>query len=485
MNLVVVSNRITCARPDEPIEGGLAAALLPVVKASGAMWAGFAAQSECRRPEPGIEIEALGEGALVRIEPPAAHYRGYYDGFANSGLWPVLHCRPDLICTNGEDYRAYRAVNACIAKALLRFCQADTIFWIHDYHFLALAEELRSLGVDRPIGFFLHTPFPSRKVFATLPHHRDLVQAMASYDLIGFQTDDDRDNFADYLHRELGFLSHGDSVRADRRVIRLGTFPIGIDVEAFGGQAIQAAGRPEMARLRASLQGSALAIGVDRLDYSKGLAHRFRAFDRLFAAQPGLKGALSLLQIAVPSRIQIPAYQDLQRLLAALVGEINGRHGDVDWTPIRYVNRGFGQSTLAGLYRAARIGLVTPLNDGMNLVAKEYVAAQNPLDPGVLVLSEFAGAARQLDAAVLVNPHDVDGFSAAIGRAFAMPRAERRERWTAMMAKLERCSLSAWFSNFVAALAACPAGGGDAAPAIKFELPPQPRRVEMTAVPAH
>jgi trehalose 6-phosphate synthase len=286
-----------------------------------------------------------------------------------------------------------------------------------------------------------------------VPHHRDIVEAMLAYDLIGFQTEDDRKNFAEYVRDELALELTDDVVVSPRGVSRIGVVPIGIDAGAFAARAAKAVTRREFGRLQASLQGVKLAIGVDRVDYSKGLDNRIRAFDRMLAAQPSLKGDVSLLQIAVPSRKEIPTYTQLNHDLATLVGEVNGRHGEVDWTPVRYVNRGYAQSTLAGFYRGAQVGVVTPLHDGMNLVAKEYIAAQNPADPGVLVLSEFAGAARELDAAVLVNPHDIDGMAQAIGRAFFMPIEERRARWSAMMAKLEANSVQKWFADFVAALA--------------------------------
>jgi trehalose 6-phosphate synthase len=223
-------------------------------------------------------------------------------------------------------------------------------------------------------------------------------------------------------------------------------------VEEFAGRAAKAAARPEVARLRASLHNLKLILGVDRLDYSKGIANRIRAIDRMLSAQPELKRQLALLQIAVPTRGQIEAYRALKTELSTLVGEVNGRHADVDWMPIRYLNKGFAQSTLAGFYRAAQVGLVTPLHDGMNLVAKEYVAAQNPADPGVLVLSEFAGAAKELDAALLVNPHDIDGMAQRIATALVMSAEERRERWLAMIGKLRTVSALSWFSDFVHAL---------------------------------
>jgi trehalose 6-phosphate synthase len=460
MTLVLVSNRVARPKANEPINGGLAAALLPAVTASGAIWVGssgkFTDSSEKR--EPFAEIEALGSGALATVDLPAAQYRGFYQGFANSALWPVLHSRTDLIRINADDYASYREINGIMARALLRFAKPDAMFWIHDYHYLTLAADLRRLAIDQPVGFFLHTPFPARHTLMSLPHHRELIQAMLAYDLIGFQTDEDRANFADYLVHELGLMMRGDAVASQRGITRLATFPIGIDAAAFADRAVRSINRAEVARLRASLLGGRLVIGVDRLDYSKGLDTRFRAFDLALRTNPALKRAVRLLQIAVLSRSEIGTYRRLQSDLAALVGEINGRHAEVDWTPIRYLNRGFGQSILAGFYRTARVGLVTPLHDGMNLVAKEYVAAQDPADPGMLVLSQFAGAAKQLEAALLVNPHDIEAMARAINVALAMPLEERRERWTAMMKVLEASSLTHWFGSYVAALKATNAG---------------------------
>jgi trehalose 6-phosphate synthase len=453
MSLVVVSNRVARAKADEPIAGGLAAALLPVVKSSGAIWVGSSGRvREASQKDSFAEIEALGTGALATVDLPAAHYAGYYEGFANSALWPALHSRADLIRVTVDDYRSYREVNAYMARALLRFCRPDSTYWIQDYHFLTLGAELRRLGVDQPIGFFLHTPWPTKSAMLGVPHHRDLVGAMLAYDLIGFQTDDDRQNFADYVTQELGYPIQDDIVASEFGSARIAAFPIGIDVNAFATRAAKAVTRPEISRLRTSLQGARLAIGVDRVDYSKGLENRIRAFDRMLMSQPALKREVSLLQIAVPSRRQIKAYGQLHHDLATLVGEVNGRHAEADWTPIRYLNKGFGQATLAGFYRVARVGLVTPLHDGMNLVAKEYVAAQDPFEPGVLVLSEFAGAAKELDAALLVNPHDIDGMARAITRALVMSNHERRERWNAMIEKLQSNSVQTWFADFLGAL---------------------------------
>jgi trehalose 6-phosphate synthase len=453
VNLVVVSNRVARGHANEPLTGGLAAALLPIVEKSGAIWVGSSGRvRDGAQKEPFAEIEALGTGALATLDLPAAHYGGYYEGFANSALWPALHSRADLIRVSGGDYLSYREVNAFMARALLRFKKPDTAFWVQDYHFLALGAELRDLGLTEPIGFFLHTPWPARDVIEGVPHHRELVEAMLAYDLIGFQTEDDCENFAGYISASLGLAVEHRAVMSRRGQTRLAVFPIGIDADKFARQAAKAVSHPEVSRLRRSLNGERLAVGVDRLDYSKGLVNRINAFDRMWTMQPQLARAVSLLQIATPSRGGIEAYGNLQSELAKLVSEVNGRHGEVDWTPIRYLNKGFSQTVLSGIYRTAQVGVVTPLHDGMNLVAKEYVAAQNPEDPGVLVLSKFAGAANELDTALLVNPHDIDGMARTIGVALSMPLLERRMRWEAMVTKLQRRSIQRWFSDFADAL---------------------------------
>jgi trehalose 6-phosphate synthase len=453
VNLVVVSNRVARGKANEPMTGGLAAALLPVVEKSGAIWVGSSGRvRDGAQKEPFAEIEALGAGALAMLDLPAAHYGGYYEGFANSALWPALHSRTDLIRASQEDYLSYREVNAFMARALLRFQKPDVVFWIQDYHFLALGAELRDLGVTQPLGFFLHTPWPARAVIGGVPHHRELVEAMLAYDLIGFQTEDDYENFLSYVQSDLELAVQDGVVTSRYGAARAAVFPIGIDPEKFAQQAAKAVLHPDVSRLRRSLNGEKLAIGVDRLDYSKGLINRITAFDRMWTQQPQLQRTISLLQIATPSRGAIEAYGNLQNELAKLVSDVNGRHGEVDWTPIRYLNKGFSQTVLAGLYRTAQVGVVTPLNDGMNLVAKEYVAAQNPADPGVLVLSKFAGAANELDTALLVNPHDIDGMARTIATAVSMPLTERRLRWEAMMAKLRGSTIQQWFADFVEAL---------------------------------
>lgn len=455
MDLVVVSNRVARAKANEPMTGGLAAALLPVVEKSGAIWVGSSGRvRDGAHKDSFAEIESLGAGALALLDLPAAHYGGYYEGFANSALWPALHSRPDLIRVSQDDYQSYREVNAFMARALMRFRKPSAAFWIQDYHFLALGAEMRELGVANPLGFFLHTPWPARRVIAGVPNHRKLIEAMLAYDLIGFQTEDDCENFAAYLRIDLGLDVEGGVVTSRFGTSHIAAFPIGIDVGGFAAQAQRAASHPDVSRLRKSLHGERLAIGVDRVDYSKGLVNRISAFDRLFEMQPSLKRSVSLLQIATPSRGGIEAYSNLQDALLKQVTDVNGRHGEVDWTPIRYLSKGFSQTVLAGFYRTAQVGVVTPLYDGMNLVAKEYVAAQNPIDPGVLVLSKFAGAANELDTALLVNPHDIDGMARTISVALSMPASERRMRWEAMMVKLRTGTIHQWFAGFIDALEA-------------------------------
>ena len=457
MNLVVVSNRVTRGKANEPMTGGLAAALLPVVEKSGAIWVGSSGRlRDGLQKERLAEVEALGSGAIAMLDLPAAHYGGFYEGFANSALWPALHSRSDLIRASQGDYLSYCEINAFMARALLRFRNRDTAFWVQDYHFFALGAELRKLGVTEPVGFFLHTPWPARNVIAGVPHHRELVEAMLAYDLIGFQTDEDCENFLKFVRQDLGLSVQDGSVTSRRGRsfgrTRCAAFPIGIDADKFAQAAVRAVTHPQVSRLRRSLHGEKLAIGVDRLDYSKGLVNRISAFDLMWTREPALLRNVSLLQIATPSRGAIEAYGNLQNEVARLVSDVNGRHGEVDWTPIRYLNKGFGQAVLAGLYRTAQVGVVTPLHDGMNLVAKEYVAAQNPDDPGVLVLSKFAGAANELDAALVVNPHDIDGMARAIATALSMPLTERRLRFAAMMERLKSHTIHDWFSDFVGAL---------------------------------
>jgi len=353
----------------------------------------------------------------------------------------------------------YLRVNRIFARALAPMLRPQDLVWVHDYHLIPLAEELRKLDRIEPIGFFLHTPFPAAELLRVLPNHQHLMRSLCAYDLVGFQTQSDLDGFRDYLLRWAGGEDLGDGVlRAFGRIVRAQVFPIGIDVAAVWAQAEMTDGSRHMRRLRQSLGDRALMIGVDRLDYSKGLDARFQAYSHLLEAYRETRGRTVLIQIAPPSRSEVPEYQEIRKDLAAIAGHINSRYGEFDWTPLRYINKSFSHHILTGFFRASRIGLVTPLRDGMNLVAKEYVASQSADDPGVLVLSCFAGAARELGEAVIVNPFDVEGMAEAILQGLDMPLGERKERWTAMMKILERNDITAWRERFVRALSATSRG---------------------------
>jgi trehalose 6-phosphate synthase len=338
----------------------------------------------------------------------------------------------------------------------------DDVIWVHDYHLMPLARFLRERGHANRIGFFLHIPFPPPDILKALPHHRRVLGTLADYDLVGFQTGHDRDNFGRYLEGEGGFaVRDGETFDLDGHRLRAGFYPVGIETESFMRMARRAARSAFVRETQESLVGRALVIGVDRLDYSKGIPQRIEAFEAFIEAYPDKRGAVTFLQITPKSRERIPEYAQMAAEVSAAAGRVNGRFGEVNWTPIRYVNRSYSRTALAGLYRLARVGLVTPLRDGMNLVAKEYVAAQDETDPGVLVLSDFAGAAAELSAgAILVNPYEKEAVAGAIRRALDMPLDERRERFDAMMAVLRVNDIEAWAEHFLDDLAAPPRRSG-------------------------
>ena len=446
--LVVVSNRVAPIQEGEPTAGGLAAGVLDALRAKGGIWFGWS--GEVVASEVGAASKhTVGPISLFTVDLSRADYDQFYRGFANGTLWPILHDQIGHAHFEWSDFAGYRRVNELFARSLTPLVRPDDLVWAHDYHLLCLAEALRAIGLRNRMGLFLHTPFPAPAVFMTNPAHAELVRAMCQFDLLGFQTETDRVAFTDYVLRQAG----GEAVDADRvrmgeRVVRTGVYPIGVHVAEVRAQAEMPANRRLATRLRASLPEGELILSVDRLDYSKGLPRRFAAFERFLEMFPDHQGQVTFLQIAPPSRSDIEAYREIRGELEGQAGRINGRFAEVDWTPLRYLNKGFARNVLMPLYAQAQIGLVTPLRDGMNLVAKEYVAAQDPADPGVLVLSEFAGAARELDAALLVNPYDAAGMAAALNRGFGMAVEERCERHAAMLAVMRRNSLDAWRDRF-------------------------------------
>jgi trehalose 6-phosphate synthase len=451
--LVVVSNRV--AMPSAGAKpGGLAVALLAALKERGGIWFGWNGEvvpDDCWS----VHRQRVGNVEYVTLGLTQQDHDDYYDGFANRTLWPLFHFRPSLVDLSRAAFAGYRRVNALMADRLCAILQPDDVIWVHDYHLIPLAALLRERGVTARIGFFLHTPLPPRELLVMLPMHEQLFGALADYDLVGFHTTEYADAFKSYARVELGALDHGaDALRIGSRTVRVGTFPIGIDTTAVAAQASRSFRSPSLTALKASLEGRSLLIGVDRLDYSKGLPERFRAYGELLSRHPELRRTVTYLQIAPTSRGSVSEYRTVRKELERIAGSINGAQADADWVPIRYVNKAYQLATLAGYYRLARVALVTPLRDGMNLVAKEFVASQDPGDPGALVLSRFAGAARELDAAVLVNPYDVEGMAEGIRVALTMAREERRERWRAMMDVLLRQDVEAWRTGFITTLMA-------------------------------
>ncbi|WP_462115586.1 alpha,alpha-trehalose-phosphate synthase (UDP-forming), partial [Lysobacter xanthus] len=459
--LVVVSNRV--ALPEESRAGGLAIALLDSLREEGGLWFGWSGRID---PHASGRMHEQQEGNIrfVTMDLSEQDHEDYYNGFANRTLWPLLHFRMDLVDYDRGTYAGYQCVNALFAGKLAPLLREDDLVWIHDYHLIPLAKLLRERGVKCRIGFFLHVPMPSSDLLAALPSHQRLFEGLSSCDLVGFQTERDLERFQDYV-RLFGrgrVVERGLLEAPNGRRFRAGAFPISIDTRRIAELAEESAAKPNVKKLTASMSGRELAIGVDRLDYSKGLPERFKGFANYLERYPQQRGELTFLQIAPVSRGDVAEYQELREELEQLSGHINGRFAEPDWTPVRYVNRNYPHSTLTGFYRLARVGLVTPLRDGMNLVAKEYVAAQDPEDPGVLLLSPFAGASRELEGALVVNPYDLDGAGDAIAQAMTMSLAERRERWQGMFRYLCEHDVTNWRRSYLQALRSARADAAEA-----------------------
>ena len=455
MTTILISNRITAPQSSGAVHGGLAAALQVATEKFGACWIGSNGKQirEEVSADDAINIRAAGAGRMVTVEFRRSAYRSFYNGMANSVIWPILHDRADLMHFTPDYLTAYRAINDAMADAVCRVAEPDSLIWVHDYHYFMLGQALRRRGMTNRIGFFLHTPFPSASTLACLPSHRDIMKSLAAYDLIGFQTCGDLLRFRDYATSDLVATMIGHTVlRVGERRINLGVFPIGIDVERFAAAARRRSKSRRLARMRQDLHNGALVIGVDRLDYSKGLPLRFAAYERFLTLFPDERRRVSFLQITPPTRSEVESYRHFRAELAATAGDINARFGGADWTILRYVNEGFSPEELAGFYRLSKVACVTPLRDGMNLVAKEYVAAQDPEDPGVLVLSKFAGAAQELNAGLIVNPYDPAEVARSLHEALYMSHAERLERWETLYRILCKGSLQGWYDSFIAAL---------------------------------
>ncbi|MBI3705347.1 MAG: alpha,alpha-trehalose-phosphate synthase (UDP-forming) [Rhizobiales bacterium] len=449
--LVVVSNRVGVPESGARA-GGLEVSIRPALRRRGGIWFGWSGRVSDRDPEPAKTVER-DSVAYVTMGLRKDDYEEFYNGFANRVLWPILHYRLDLAEFSRRDLGGYFRVNEFFARNLETLLKPDDVIWVHDYHLIPLAKALRERGHKNRIGFFIHIPCPPPEVLTALPNHERLIPALGHYDLVGFQTETDANNFSRYLTNECALKRIDDDRFAfDDRTVRIGVFPVGVETEAFARLARRAMESSFVREVLGSLSGRIMMIGVDRLDYTKGIPERMNAFERFLAIFPEWHGNVTYLQITPRSRTDIPEYGDLGRLVGEAVGRINGAYGEASWTPVRYINKAHSRTALAGLYRAARVGLVTPLRDGMNLVAKEYAAAQNADDPGVLVLSRFAGAARECTAALLVNPYDPEGVAIAINRALAMPLEERRQRHAAIFKVLAQNDLSHWAERFLQAL---------------------------------
>ena len=447
--LIAISNRVTIA--SDGSQGGLAVALTSALRESGGLWFGWSGE-QTEEFTGQITFRRDGGVTTATVDLEEQDVEEYYNGYANRTLWPLFHYRIDLAEYERDFAGGYQRTNERFADTVLPLIEPADVVWVQDYHMIPLGHKLRALGCRNRIGFFLHIPWPPRRLLATLPEANELVRALAAYDVVGFHTDEWLQSFVDYAVAECDAVYDKGLLSLEDRQVRLLTCPIGIDACEFRQLAESDSARRTCDRMIESSNSRAMIVGVDRLDYSKGLEERFLGYERFLVENPEERKEVFLLQIAPPSRGAVESYQRIRNSLEGLSGRINGAHADLDWVPIRYVNQGYTRNVLAGVYRSARIALVTPLRDGMNLVAKEFVAAQDPENPGVLILSRFAGAACQLTDALLVNPYSAEDMADAIRTALAMPLEERIRRWRTMFDNVQDEDVIWWLKRFTAAL---------------------------------
>ena len=455
--LVVISNRV--ADPRKPAAGGLAVALGESLQQTGGLWFGWSGTIVEDGPtgEGELHTQQAGKVTLATIDLCREDHDSYYLGYSNNVLWPVFHDRLDLANFDAGFITGYRRANQLFARKLLPLLRDDDISWVHDYHLIPLAAELRAMGCRQRIGFFLHIPLPPQIIMAAIPQHEWLMRSLFAYDLIGLQAQQDVQHFERYVLNEArGQALGNDLFRAWNNTVRASAFPIGIDVEEFEALTQAKEARDMYDTMKKEYSTRRLLLGIDRLDYSKGIPNRVRAFRELLANYPENRRSATLIQIASPTRETVDAYGDIRRELESLCGAVNGDYGELDWMPVRYIHRMVARKRVPGLCRAAAVGLVTPLRDGMNLVAKEYIAAQDPADPGVLVLSRFAGAAEQLKEALLVNPYDTHGTAETIQQALQMPLEERRSRHERLLQRIREHDVHWWRESFLEALKEVP-----------------------------
>ncbi len=455
--LVVISNRVAIpsARGAAGAQGGLAGALNSALKENGGVWFGWSGR-EVAAPSSEPTVATYNGVTMATIDLSPQDVAEYYYGYANSTLWPLFHYRLDLTEYERLTAIGYERVNERFANSLDSLLRNDDLIWVHDYHLIPLGDALRRQGRNNRMGFFLHIPWPPARLFVSLPYHERLVRALLAYDVVGFQCDEWLESFLHYCGKELGAdVDEGTGrITLQGRTTIARAHPIGIDFDHFTAQGQTGEARQAAQRVLSSTRRRTAMIGVDRLDYSKGLPERLDGISRFFDRHPERVNDLVFIQIAPPSREDIDSYQQIRALLEQKTGQINGAFSRIDLVPVRYVNQGHTAAELYGVFRTCKIGLVTPLRDGMNLVAKEYVAAQDPDDPGVLILSRFAGAAQQLPQALLVNPHSPDDIAHNIKLALEMPLEERKSRWTPMFECVRDENVQSWTRNFLEELSA-------------------------------
>ncbi|MGH8501037.1 MAG: bifunctional alpha,alpha-trehalose-phosphate synthase (UDP-forming)/trehalose-phosphatase [Gammaproteobacteria bacterium] len=459
--LIVVSNRMpfTLKRADgqwqaEHSSGGLATAMEPLLAQSRGIWVGWSGDSsDLDNPQRKALLDhwAEREGCFAVELPPDVAY-GFYEGYSNQTLWPLLHHFPSLLKFNPEYWKAYVEANQRYRDVILEHLKPDDLIWIHDYHLLLLPHMVREAAPHARIGFFLHTPFPSSAIFRLLPRREELLQGLLGADYLAFHTHAYLQNFRNSVLRILGFDSRMDRVQCGDRGVRLDALPIGIAPKGFSDLLDKdEETKRHLAHLRERFADRRILLAVDRLDYTKGIPERMRTFGRLLRQAPALRGRGVLIQIAVPSREDIPMYKELRHEVDELVGKINGEFSTPDWTPIIYIRRNIPRAELTALYAAAELAWVTPLCDGLNLVAKEYIACQEG-QAGGLILSEFAGAAAEMGEAFLVNPYDEERTAESIEHALSLPDDQRRERIAALHKRVVRNDVFKWGARFLSNL---------------------------------
>lgn len=437
--IIIVSNRVPNPLQGKQEAGGLVVGVREAIGDRECIWFGWSGKQIETLGTPQLKETRVGNIAYITVDLTVQRYRGFYAGFSNEILWPLCHYRPNLMDYSRSDWHSYLDVNSFFARQLAPLLRPDDTIWVHDYHLIPLGKALRAQNIQCKIGFFLHIPFPPWGIFNNLPNADVLLQTFQAYDLVGMQTMRDTTNFV-LACRNCRIPMHAQA------------FPIGIDCEEFSKQAATGEDSEEFQQLEKSFKGLSLIVGVDRLDYSKGLLERFRGYEAFLRRYPEHRRKVSFLQIAPISRGDVQRYQSLRRSLEEAVGNINGMYAEMDWTPIRYMTRTVARSALPALYRLADVALITPLRDGMNLVAKEFIAAQDSENPGALVLSRLVGAALELKSALLVNPHDPDEIADALNQAVMMSVAERKSRWQALYQNVSSNTAAAWGKRFLEAL---------------------------------